>query len=133
MRKSRSDRRGQKVRGALIYPMVILAAMFGIGVLMLTYILPKITSVFQDMDVKLPATTLAIIAFSDFLRNHYIIAFGGLFVLIVGVKVFASTEPGQNFFHWLYHGYCLPTPFCSGITLLHARYKSAASRHRKST
>ncbi len=91
-----------KVRGALIYPMVILAAMFGIGVLMLTYILPKITSVFQDMDVKLPATTLAIIAFSDFLRNHYIISFGGLLVLIVGVKVFAATPAGQNFFHWLY-------------------------------
>jgi type IV pilus assembly protein PilC len=63
-----------KVRGALIYPAVIVAAMIGIAILMLTYILPKITSVFQDMDVKLPATTLFIIGISDFLRNNAILS-----------------------------------------------------------
>jgi type IV pilus assembly protein PilC len=91
-----------KVRGALIYPMVILVAMLGIGVLMLVYILPKITGVFKDMDVTLPASTLAIMAFSDFLRNHYIISFGGLFLFVFGVKTFSGTVPGKNFFHWLY-------------------------------
>ncbi len=91
-----------KVRGALIYPMVILVAMFGIGVLMLVYILPRITGVFKDMNVTLPASTRAIMAFSDFLRNHYILSFGGLFLFIFAVKTFAGTTTGRNFFHWLY-------------------------------
>ena len=60
-----------KVRGALIYPAVIVVAMIGIAILMLVYILPKITGVFQDMDVQLPATTLVIIAISDFVACPY--------------------------------------------------------------
>jgi len=91
-----------KVKGALIYPLVIVVAMVGIGILMLVYILPKITGVFADMDVKLPATTLAIMAFSDFLRNHYIIAGGGSFGTIMAVKIFAGTPAGQSFFGRLY-------------------------------
>lgn len=91
-----------KVRGALIYPAVIVVAMIGIGILMLTYILPKITQVFQDMEVQLPATTLFIMAMSDFVRNHWIIT-AGLFVgSILGIHLVAKTDPGRHFFHWLF-------------------------------
>ncbi len=91
-----------KVRGALIYPLVIVAAMVGIGVLMLVYILPKITSVFVDMEVELPATTQFIIAMSDFLRNHYILAIAMVAVLAGGIKYFAGTSLGKRFFGKLF-------------------------------
>jgi len=91
-----------KVRGALIYPAVIVIAMIGIGILMLVYILPKITNVFKDMKVDLPPTTQAIIAASDFLRNHAIlstlIAVGGL----IFIKVFSGTVTGKRFFGFLF-------------------------------
>ncbi|OGI25347.1 MAG: hypothetical protein A3E38_02630 [Candidatus Moranbacteria bacterium RIFCSPHIGHO2_12_FULL_54_9] len=87
-----------KVRGALIYPAVIVAAMIGIAILMLTYILPKITSVFQDMNVTLPATTLFIIAISDFLRNHPILSVAVAVIAIVSVRIFSRTQAGQRFF-----------------------------------
>lgn len=91
-----------KVRGALIYPAVIVVAMIGIAILMLTYILPKITSVFQDMDVTLPATTLFIIGVSDFLRNHAILSAAFAAILVAGVKIFAGTKPGKRFFGLLF-------------------------------
>lgn len=87
-----------KVRGALIYPSVIVVAMIGIAVLMLTYILPQIIGVFKDMDVKLPATTLFIMAMSDFLRNNAILSTGMFVGAIVGIKLFAGTGPGKRFF-----------------------------------
>jgi len=87
-----------KVRGALIYPAVIVAAMVGIGILMLTYILPRITGVFKDMDVELPATTMFIISISDFLRNHAFISLGIIAVFIISIKMFASTKAGKRFF-----------------------------------
>ncbi len=87
-----------KVRGALIYPSVIVVAMIGIAVLMLTYILPQIIGVFKDMDVKLPATTLFIMAMSDFLRNNAILSTGIFVGAIVGTKLFAGTAPGKRFF-----------------------------------
>lgn len=91
-----------KVRGALIYPAVIVVAMIGIAILMLTYILPKITGVFQEMDVTLPATTLFIIGVSDFLRNHAILSVAFAVILVAGVKIFAGTNPGKRFFGLLF-------------------------------
>ena len=91
-----------KVRGALIYPAVIVFAMIGIGILMLVYILPKITGVFKDMDVELPATTQVIMAISDFVRGHYIITTAVAIFLVVGTKFFAGTIPGKRFFGFVF-------------------------------
>lgn len=91
-----------KVRGALIYPAVIVVAMIGIGILMLVYILPKITGVFKDMDVELPATTRAIMAFSDFIRSHAILTVLGAVILVVGTKLFAGTTAGKRFFGFVF-------------------------------
>ena len=91
-----------KVKGALTYPAVILVAMIGIGILMLTYILPQITGVFQDMDVTLPKTTLAIMAFSDFLRSNAILSVLILVVLMIGIRAVQKTPSGRRFFHMLF-------------------------------
>jgi type IV pilus assembly protein PilC len=91
-----------KVRGAMTYPAVIVVAMIGIGILMLTYILPKITQVFVDMDVELPATTVFIINMSDFVRNHWIITIGLFFGTLLSIRYAYKTDAGRHFFHWLF-------------------------------
>ncbi len=85
-----------KVRGAMIYPAVIVFAMCVVGVIMLTYILPQIMGVFGDMEVELPATTMFIIHLSDALQNHGIIIAIGLIGSIVLAKVAASTDVGKK-------------------------------------
>lgn len=91
-----------KVRGALIYPSVIVVAMIGIGVLMLTYILPKITGTFKEMDVELPATTQFIMAMSDFLRTHAVLSIVVFVAAIVAIRLFSTTKVGTRFFDFLY-------------------------------
>lgn len=91
-----------KVRGALMYPAVIFVAMIGIAVLMLTYILPKITGVFKDMDVQLPASTTFIMGMSDFLIAHYLIVIALFIGLIVGIKVLYGQPFGKRWFDWLF-------------------------------
>lgn len=85
-----------KVRGAMAYPSVIVVAMIGIGIVMLTYVLPKITGVFKDMEVTLPPTTQFIISMSDFAKNHSILTFGGFFGLIVFFYFFRKTTIGKK-------------------------------------
>lgn len=91
-----------KVRGALIYPAVIVVAMIGIGILMLVYILPKITGVFKDMNVELPATTRVIMALSDFIRENAILSTLVSVMLVVGVRLFSRTATGKRFFGFIY-------------------------------
>ncbi|MFA4831447.1 MAG: type II secretion system F family protein, partial [Patescibacteria group bacterium] len=57
------------IRGAMIYPAVILTAMSGIGIMMTTFVLPKILELFKDFDAELPLATRTLIAIVDFLSN----------------------------------------------------------------
>lgn len=86
-----------KVRGAMIYPAVIIFAMLGIGILMLTYILPQMMGVFKDMNVELPKTTLFMVSISDALKNNSIAVFLGFVLSIVGIKFFLSNPIGKKF------------------------------------
>ena len=70
-----------KVRGALTYPTVIVIAMLVIGVLMMIFILPKITALFTDLEAELPLATRLLIGFSIAISSY------GIFILI-GVVIF---------------------------------------------
>lgn len=72
----------RKIKGALIYPSIIVAAIFIIGILMMIFVVPTLTKTFSDIGVELPMATRFIIAISNFLTNHYI-----LFTLIVGAVI----------------------------------------------
>jgi type IV pilus assembly protein PilC len=85
-----------KIKGAMTYPAVIIVAMIGIAVLMLTYILPKMMGVFADMKVDLPASTKFIIALSDLLRAHAFLVAIGFGVFILTIRFLLTTEKGKK-------------------------------------
>jgi type IV pilus assembly protein PilC len=85
-----------KVRGALMYPAVVLVAMVLVGILMLTYILPQITGVFRDMNVTLPPTTRFIIGVSEFLRNHSVLSLSMFLGALVSFGLFLKTAAGKR-------------------------------------
>ncbi len=87
-----------KVKGAMIYPSVIVGAMIIIGVAMSIFVLPNLTSVFKDFSSDLPPTTKFIIAFSDFMSSHAVLVIGLLVGFIAAVIGFLRTPPGQRFF-----------------------------------
>jgi len=85
-----------KVKGAMIYPAVIIVVMIAIAILMLTYILPKMLGVFKDMNVELPATTQFIIGMSDFLANHSILVLMAVVGSVISFKIGLKTSFGKK-------------------------------------
>ncbi len=81
-----------KVKGALIYPVVILFATFGMGGGMMFFIFPKILPIFKSLKVDLPITTRIFISVSNFFINHGVLAFLGiigffaLFFLLIRIR-----------------------------------------------
>jgi general secretion pathway protein F len=69
----------QKLIGAMIYPLIMTLVGGGILVILMTYVVPKVTKIFDDMKVTLPWTTRLLIFFSDTLSSWWFIIFPALF------------------------------------------------------
>jgi type IV pilus assembly protein PilC len=88
----------QRVKGALIYPAVIILAMIGIGILMFVVVLPKISKVFKELNVELPKTTKFILTLGDFFSKNWYLVFLFIFLILIFVFQFAKTKFGKRIF-----------------------------------
>ncbi len=100
-----------KVKGALTYPAVIIFAMFGIGTFMIVFIIPKITAMFDEMQVELPLPTKILIKTSQLIINNGIVT-----VIIFVASVFAFIKILQNpKGKYIFQSILLKTPVISPI------------------
>jgi len=90
----------KKIKGAMIYPAIVVTVMVVIGILMMIYVMPQITGVFKGMDKELPATTKILIGVSDFLVQYTLVAIGGLVGAVVGFLYFLRTKWGKIISSW---------------------------------
>jgi type IV pilus assembly protein PilC len=86
----------QRVKGALIYPAVIILAMIGIGVLMFVVVIPKISKVFQEMNVELPKITKVILGLGNFFSQNWYFVFSFVFLILVFIFQFLKTNLGRR-------------------------------------
>ncbi|MGK5091438.1 type II secretion system F family protein [Deltaproteobacteria bacterium TL4] len=86
-----------KLRSAMIYPMFM--SVFGVGVVvfMVTFIVPKITTIFESQKGMLPLPTQLLMGFSDFMTNHWLLLAVLVFFGIFGTKHFLKTPTGVRF------------------------------------
>lgn len=86
----------KKIRGALIYPGIILSAMVVIGVLMFAFVVPTLAGTFKELGVVLPTSTRILIFFGNFFSNNLILSFliiiggGALLVSLFRAKFMAK-------------------------------------------
>ncbi|MCB9798631.1 type II secretion system F family protein [Candidatus Nomurabacteria bacterium] len=73
------------IRGAMVYPAVIILALVSVAILMVTVVLPKLLEIFKDFDAELPLATKLLIAITDFMSDPFnlTLIFGGLVLFII--------------------------------------------------
>lgn len=96
MQMEKSYQLTRKIRGALMYPAVIFSLMAVIGVLMMVYMVPTLTSTFVGLGIKLPLSTRIIIAVSDFLKNYFLFVILGTIISIFGFIFALKTNGGKR-------------------------------------
>ncbi len=89
-----------KVKSAMIYPIIIIVAMFGIGLLMMVVVVPKLTQIFKEMNADLPLTTKMLISISDFLNQHWMMGILGVIALTIVGRFTAKTPAGKTYIDW---------------------------------
>ena len=82
-----------KARHALVYPSFVVMAFIGVMVLMLTFIIPKISPILEETGAELPIYTKVILSTSQFLLDYGILTLAGLIVAaFFAVKYFQTAK-----------------------------------------
>lgn len=91
-------------RQALIYPAFVFSAIFAAGGFWIYYVIPNLTSLFKQMNAKLPPLTIAVIAFSEWFTAHVIGILLGMIVLAFVLWVtWRYSRPFRRSVHYLLH------------------------------
>ena len=85
-----------KVKGALIYPAIVIIAMIVMGFLMMIFVIPRLTSMYTDFKVGLPLLTQILMSVSGFFVHFWYImlavAGGGYYAL----SLYKATPAGRK-------------------------------------
>lgn len=87
-----------KIKGAMIYPAFVLCGLGGVGVVMMVFVVPKLTDVMAETGGELPMATKIMIAVSGFLTVYWWMALIMLVGLAVGFKFVRKVPAGKAIF-----------------------------------
>jgi type IV pilus assembly protein PilC len=100
-----------KIKGALMYPVFIMVALVGVGILMMVKVIPQLLVVFEGSSRELPTSTKLLIATSNLLVNSWYWLILGLGALFFVGRWFFQSEAGIQ----LFSRYSLKLPVAGDI------------------
>lgn len=85
-----------RVKGAMIYPAIIVIGMIVVSVIMVVFIMPRLTDLYSQFDVELPITTKILTAVSGFFINFWYLVVAGIGVAFWAYKLYSKTKAGKR-------------------------------------
>ena len=85
-----------KVRSAMIYPSILMIVTIGAFVFLMTYLVPKMASIFEGLGTDLPWYSSLMLQMSSILVNYGIFLLGGLIALAIFIFRMAKTPKGRK-------------------------------------
>ena len=84
-----------KIKGALIYPLVIMIGMIGGGMVMMVTVVPQLKSIFDNMGSELPWQTRILLSTSDFVMHYWWLVIAGAVAFVVAIVYAGKTATGR--------------------------------------
>ncbi len=91
-----SKKLGDKLRGALIYPVIILVVIVAVIALLMFILVPSMAEIYSEFGADLPWVTTFLINMSNFTLKFWWAILVILFVIIFGTKAFIDTPSGKR-------------------------------------
>ena len=92
----RDEATAKKVRGSLAYPAFVMLLAVGAVFIMLTFVVPAITSMFKEFGSKLPPMTRGLIAVGNFFSHNFLYMVLAVVVIVIFVVLYTKTPSGKK-------------------------------------
>ena len=119
-----------RIRGAMTYPSIVLLAMIGVGIVMVTMVLPQLSDVFAEMEADLPFLTKLLLNSGDFASANIILVGATSIAVIAALFLFAKSKIGKPIWHKILILFPLIGPLAKKVNL--ARFARTISSLLKS-
>src|SRR5688500_12321914 len=96
-RTREQDLRG-KVKAAMLYPVVLAGLTVVVLIFLLTYFIPKFSTIFEEFGSGLPLLTRAVIAASDLVKGYGLIIGVVVVVAVIALRRAVESESGRRAF-----------------------------------
>ncbi len=93
---SEEEETRKKVTAAMIYPVSMCVFAISVTVFLMTWVLPKFTSIYEGQEAALPAITSVVMSISNVLVGYWPFLVGGLAASITGFVLYIRTEGGAD-------------------------------------
>ena len=103
-----------KIRSALAYPLIMLLVGSMVILLLMTFVVPKITGIFADMEQTLPMITVVLIAVSHFLKSFWWLI---LLIIFAGIAAFKYLTTGTQAGRRLWDSFRLKAPVWGSLNM----------------
>lgn len=87
-----------KIRGALIYPAILIVGMLAVMIVMITFVVPKLIEIYANFEAgELPAMTKILILISNIFVHFWPLLIIGLVGILFAIRAFIRTKTGKTF------------------------------------
>lgn len=90
-----------KIKGAMIYPAFILCGLIVVGIVMMIFVIPKLTDILQESGATLPLSTRILIGTSSIMKNYWWALLISLAGLIGGLRYLITFPLGRKYWDTL--------------------------------
>ena len=84
-----------KVKGALVYPAIVVSGMVAVGIVMMIFVIPRLTTMYKDFGAELPGATQVLISTSEFVGRFWFLFLALFFLSIIAFRTWVKTQRGR--------------------------------------
>lgn len=85
-----------RVKGAMIYPVIIVLGMVAVAMIMLIFVIPRLTTLYEQFDADLPITTKIVVGMSNFMLKFWPLVLIGVGVGVYAFGIYRKTKEGRR-------------------------------------
>jgi len=85
----------KQIKSAMVYPSVVMTVAIGVITVLMVFVIPMFSKMFEDMGGELPTLTQMVINMSHFMKNNIIYMILAIILLVIAFKKFYSTRKGR--------------------------------------
>ncbi len=83
------------VISALIYPLILIVISISVVIILLTFVVPTFSKLYEDMHKALPPATVFLLSISHFVKNNFLLLIIIIFFMCYALTLWYRTEKGR--------------------------------------